>query len=62
MSLATANNCLNAYKLFESLANDLPDKDSERTVSTIADWDINDLLPANKWFYNYTNPNNTNVN
>jgi len=62
MSLATANNCLNAYKLFESLANDLPDKDSERTVSTIADWDINDLLPANKWFYNYTHPNNTNVN
>ena len=62
MSLATTNNCLNAYKLFESLANDLPDKDSERTVSTIADWDINDLLPANKWFYNYTHPNNTNVN
>lgn len=62
MSTATANNCLNAYKLFESLANDLPDKDSENTVSTIADWDINDLLPANKWFYNYTHPNNTNVN
>lgn len=62
MSTATANNCLNAYKLFESLANDLPDKDSENTVSTIADWDINDLLPANKWFYNYTHPNNINVN
>ena len=62
MSLATANNCLNAYKLFESLANDLPEKDSETTVSTIADWDINDLLPANKWFYNYTHPNNTSVN
>jgi len=62
MSLAVTNNCLNAYKLFESLATGLPNKDEETTVSSIADWDINDLLPSNKWFYNYTHPNNTNVN
>lgn len=62
MSLAVTNNCLNAYKLFESLATGLPDKDEETTVTSIADWDINDLLPSNKWFYNYTHPNNTNVN
>ena len=62
MSLAFTNDCLNAYKLFESLATGLPDKDEESTVSSIADWDINDLLPSNKWFYNYTHPNNTNVN
>jgi len=62
MSLAVTNNCLNAYKLFESLATGLPNKDEETTVSSIADWDINDLLPSNRWFYNYTHPNNTNVN
>lgn len=62
MSLAVTNNCLNAYKLFESLATGLPNKDEETTVSSIADWEINDLLPSNKWFYNYTHPNNTNVN
>lgn len=62
MSLAVTNDCLNAYKLFESLATGLPNKDEESTVSSIADWDINDLLPSNKWFYNYTHPNNTNVN
>ena len=33
-----------------------------KTISTIADWDLNDLLPKNKWFYNYTHPNNLSVN
>jgi len=51
-----------AYKLFESIATNLPKNDSQKTITTIADWDLNDLLPKNKWFYNYVHPNNALVN
>ena len=51
-----------AYKLFESIASNLPANDSQKTITTIADWDLNDLLPKNKWFYNYVHPNNPLVN
>ena len=62
LSTAVANNSLTAYKLFESLGSDLPKRNAMKTISTIADWDLNDLLPSNKWFYNYTHPNNLSVN
>jgi len=62
MSTAVGDGSINAYKLFESLGKDLPDKNEQKTVSTLADWDIKDLFPKNKWFYNYTHPNNPVVN
>ena len=62
LSTVVANNSLTAYKLFESLGSDLPERNAVKTISTIADWDLNDLLPTNKWFYNYTHPNNLSVN
>jgi carbonic anhydrase len=62
LSTAVSNDSLTAYKLFESLGADLPERNAMKTISTIADWDLNDLLPKNKWFYNYTHPNNLSVN
>ena len=62
INVVREGNSLKLFQFFKALGNDLPNSESEKKIKTIADWEIDDLLPRNRTFYNYFHPNNLKVN
>ena len=60
-SAATAadNDSLESYTLFTNITDNMPEKDNMEEITL--NWDLSDLLPKTKTFFNYFHPENTRV-